>query len=227
MPTRRHATALRPRKQPLQARSRETVRVILRAAAQVFGSRGYAASTTNHIAECAGVSIGSLYEYFPNKDALLHALLEDHIQEAQTILTAVTPDPGPGTAGLARLVRQYIGAMVALHARDRALHRVLFEEAPLMPRIRRQIAAVEQEVTARVHDFLCTRAEVTRPDAALAAAIVVQTIEGLTHKLVVHGESETALQPYIEEMVTLVTAYLTATAPAGQVALGAGRGRER
>src|SRR6185295_18131266 len=119
MPTRRHATALHPRKQPLQARSRETVRVILRAAAQVFGSRGYAASTTNHIAERAGVSIGSLYEYFPNKDALLHALLEDHIQEAQAILTAVTPDAGRGSDGLADVVRQYIGAMVALHARDR------------------------------------------------------------------------------------------------------------
>jgi len=217
MPTRRHATALHPRKQPLQARSRETVRVILRAAAQVFGSRGYAASTTNHIAERAGVSIGSLYEYFPNKDALLHALLEDHIQEAQAILTAVTPDAGRGSDGLADVVRQYIGAMVALHARDRALHRVLFEEAPLMPRIRRQIAAVEEDVTARVHAFLCTRSEVTRPDAALAAAIVVQTIEGLTHKLVVHGEPEPSLEPYIEEMVALVTAYLTAQVPAGRL----------
>jgi AcrR family transcriptional regulator len=214
MPTRRHATALRPRKQPLQARSRETVRVILRAAAQVFAARGYAASTTNHIADRAGVSIGSLYEYFPNKDALLHALLEDHIEEAQAILMAVAPDAALNADGLAAVVRRYVAAMVELHARDRALHRVLFEEAPLMPRIRRQLAAVEAEVTARVHAFLLTRREVTRPDAALAAAIVVQTIEGLTHKVVVHGEPDAALEPYIDEMVALVTAYLTAEAVA-------------
>lgn len=214
MPTRRHASALRPRKQPLQARSRETVRVILRAAAQVFAARGYAASTTNHIAERAGVSIGSLYEYFPNKDALLHALLEDHIREARAILMAVAPDAALTADGLAGVVRGYVGAMVELHARDRALHRVLFEEAPLMPRIRRQLAAVEAEITARVHAFLLTRPEVTRPDAALAAAIVVQTIEGLTHKVVVHGEPDAALEPYIDEMVALVTAYLTAEAPA-------------
>ena len=67
---------------------RATVDAILAAAAQVFARHGYAAATTNRIAERAGVSIGSLYEYFSNKDALLVAILEAHIQEGEAILAA-------------------------------------------------------------------------------------------------------------------------------------------
>ena len=64
------------RRKPSQQRSRVTVTAILDAAAQVFEARGFEAGTTNHVAERAGVSIGSLYEYFPNKDAMVVALVE-------------------------------------------------------------------------------------------------------------------------------------------------------
>jgi len=62
---------VKPRKLPAQERSRDTVNVILKAAAHIFMEKGYATGTTNHIAQKAGVSIGSLYQYFPNKDAIL------------------------------------------------------------------------------------------------------------------------------------------------------------
>ena len=87
MPSTRTTDRIRPRKRPSQARSQRTVDAILKAAAQVFSRRGYAATTTNHIAERAGVSIGSLYEYFPSKDALLAALMEAHIEEADAALS--------------------------------------------------------------------------------------------------------------------------------------------
>jgi AcrR family transcriptional regulator len=209
MPARHRADALRLRKQPLQARAQETVRAIVRAAAQVFATRGYAASTTNHIAERAGVSIGSLYEYFPNKDALLIALMEEHLREAREILAAAAVDAASAPGGLRGIVRQFVRAMVEFHARDRALHRVLFEETPLPPRIRRHLADLEQQITERVLDYLRAQPGVRRPDLALAAAVVVQTIEGLTHKLVLYGERDAPVEPYIEEMVALVTAYLT------------------
>src|SRR5256885_17137254 len=74
-------TRLKPRRRPRQERSRETVEAIVEAAAQVFERHGYAAGTTNRIAERAGVSIGSLYQYFPNKDAIVAELARRHIAE--------------------------------------------------------------------------------------------------------------------------------------------------
>ncbi len=69
-----------PRKRPVQSRSRATYDAILDAAAQVLADQGYPASTTNKIADRAGVSIGSLYEYFPSKEAVFTALIEKHDQ---------------------------------------------------------------------------------------------------------------------------------------------------
>lgn len=65
-----------PRKRPIQSRSRATYDAILDAAAQVLADEGYPASTTNKIAERAGASIGSVYEYFPSKEAIFAALIE-------------------------------------------------------------------------------------------------------------------------------------------------------
>src|SRR6056297_1930332 len=71
-----------PRKRPRQERSRRLVAKVLDEATRLFSELGYHATTTNHIAEAAGVSVGSLYQYFPNKDALLVVLAERHIAEA-------------------------------------------------------------------------------------------------------------------------------------------------
>jgi AcrR family transcriptional regulator len=79
---------LAPRKTPRQLRSRQTRERILAAAARVFSERGYAGGTTNHIAAEAGVSVGSLYQYFPNKDALLAELMRAHVDEGTTRVAA-------------------------------------------------------------------------------------------------------------------------------------------
>lgn len=207
MPVARRADTLRPRKQPRQARSRDTVHAILRAAAQVFAAQGYAATTTNHIAVRAGVSIGSLYEYFPSKDALLVALMEAHIVEGETILTEVWAQVHT-CRDMHEVVRRFARAMFDLHARDRKLHRLLFEEAPLPRRTRQRVFAIEAAVAAQLEAYLRAHPAITRRDPALAAAVIVQCIEGLTHKLIVHGDGDTATELYVEEMVALVTSYL-------------------
>ena len=70
-----------PRKRPRQERSRATVETVLEATARVLVKHGFDGLTTNLVAETAGVSIGSLYQYFPNKAALVGALIEKHIEE--------------------------------------------------------------------------------------------------------------------------------------------------
>jgi AcrR family transcriptional regulator len=196
---------LRPRKRPTQARSRDTVQAILTAAARVFSAHGYAAATTNRIAETAGVSVGSLYEYFPNKDALLVALMEAHIAEGEAILARA------GTAALAAripledAIRGFVVAMIELHARDRRLHRVPFEEAPQPASVRRRLADVEDRITGLVAGVLRRHPQVRVPDADLAARILVLAVEGLSHRLVVYGDGG-AIAAQTDEIVALATA---------------------
>jgi len=215
VPANRLRPSLQPRRRPAQARSRQTVDAILTAAARVFASLGYARGTTNHIAAEAGVSVGSLYEYFPNKDALLAALMEAHVEAGEQILARAAEAAAGGRGDDVRtVVRGFVEAMVALHARDRALHRVLFEEAPLPARVRRRIADIERRAAAYVEAWLRAHPARTRRDPALAAAVVVQTVEGLTHRLVIHRERDAEIEAFVEEMVDLISSYL-ATPPAG------------
>jgi AcrR family transcriptional regulator len=201
---------IRPRKQPVQDRARDTVEILLRAAAQVFAARGYAATTTNKVAERAGVSIGSLYQYFPNKDALLVALINAHVHEGETILIAAATAAVSAHDALPAATRRLVRAMVELHARDRALHQVLFEEAPLPRTVRRQLQDLETRATALLEQYLIAVASPPLPDPGLAAAIIVHTVEALTHKLVVHERGSLDADRWIDEISTLVLRYLSA-----------------
>ena len=209
MPVPRRADQLRPRKRPVQARSRRTVDAVLKAAAQVFTRRGYAGATTNHIAERAGVSVGSLYEYFPSKDALLVALMEAHLAEGETVLQQAAAEVAVrGDHDLAAVVRHVAGAMIELHARDRDLHRILFEEAPLSRRVRQMLLEIEDRAIARVEHLILSHPDVAVPDPTLAAAVVVHTVEALTHRLVLHGGDTVDVDRYVEEIVQLIVRYL-------------------
>lgn len=204
---------LEPRRKPRQARSQATVEVILAAAARVFARSGYAATTTNHVAAKAGVSIGSLYEYFPSKDAILVALTERHVDEAERELGHVladlarTPRPLDDTIGL--LVR----TMVELHARDPGLHRVLFEEAPLPAKLRGRVAALECAMAVAVAKLLA-RHGLAPDEARTAAAMAVQVAETLTHRLVLHDGGASgrdwreAAEPHVAEISLLLLGYL-------------------
>lgn len=204
---------LEPRKRPSQSRSRDTVAAILDAAAQVFAKSGYAAATTNHIARRAGVSIGSLYEYFPGKDALLVALTERHVDEAERELTVELRALAGSALPLERVVERLVRAMVDLHARDPGLHRVLFEQAPLPAHLRARIAGLE-EAMARAVAQLLVRHGIAAADATTAARMGVQVMESLTHRLVLHEvvesgrEAKAAAERQVREITLLLTGYL-------------------
>jgi AcrR family transcriptional regulator len=197
---------LAPRRRPRQARAQETTRAILDAAARVFSAHGYAAGTTNRIAEAAGVSIGSLYEYFPNKDAILVALMERHIVEGEAEMRALVARTPVGS--LRVQVRTFVQAMIALHAQAPRLHRVLFEEAPVPAPVWRTLAAMEQRMVADVERYLATQREVRVRDRSLAARLVVHVVEDLTHRFVLHPDGAVDAERYVDEVTALVTSYL-------------------
>ena len=107
------------------------------------------------------------------------------------------------------VVRRFARAMVELHAKDRGLHRLLFEEAPLPKKTVQRVIALEEEASQRLEAFLRMQPGLTERDPALAAAVIVQCIDALTHRLVLH-RADVSTDAYVEEMVALVTAYLAA-----------------
>jgi AcrR family transcriptional regulator len=206
--SRQHPTSAR--KQPSQERSRVTVEVILDAAAQVFEARGYAEGTTNRIAERAGVSIGSVYEYFPNKDAIVVALAERELErERQDILKGVEA-PGPG--GLDGLLRRFVEAVVGFHARSPALYRMLFDEAVHPPETHACVLRFEESL-AHVLEAALREHRVAVEDPDLAAHLVVQTTESLAHRFVLRGIHELDQASFVDEVTRLLARYLGLSGP--------------
>jgi len=185
------------------------VQAILEAAAQVFERHGYAAGTTNRIAQRAGVSIGSLYQYFPNKDAILLALVHRHLAEGTAAL-------GPHIERLSRGARfedvlpDIVHAMVALHALAPGLHRVLFEETRLPPALRAELDELEDRLVDLTADALAADPRSRPSDPRFSARIVISAIEGLTHRLVLRPPPGVAPEAIAGEITELVRAYIQA-----------------
>ena len=195
----------RARKQPRQQRSAQTRSDILDAAARVFSEHGYAAGTTNRIAAAADVSIGSLYQYFPNKDAILAALTDAHIDAGTTLLAQRLRDGLPES--LDETLRLFVRAAIDNHREDPALHRVLFEEAPRSAALLARLRETEARGVAGVTELLRRHPEVTVADPEFAARLTIATIESLVHRLIVQPVCTTQLE---DEVVRLLTGYLSA-----------------
>jgi AcrR family transcriptional regulator len=194
------------RKAPKQARSEATVEAIVEAAAQVFELHGYAAGTTNRIAERAGVSIGSLYQYFPNKDAILVALVHRHLAESTAALE-------PHLERLSRgkhfdeVLPGIVGAMVAMHALSPRLHRVLFEETQLPSTLRLELEGLEDRLVELATDALADDPRCRSVNPRLSARVVISAIEGLTHRLVLRPPTGVSPEEIAGEITVLVRAY--------------------
>lgn len=133
---------LQPRKQPRQARAALTRQRILDAAARVFAEYGYAAGTTNRIAERARVSIGSLYQYYPNKDAILVELLTRHLDAG---MIAAPPDQDePLPESIEGIMRFFVRNVIENHREDPQLLRVMMEQGPRAPELLEKIAQSER-----------------------------------------------------------------------------------
>ena len=158
----------RPRKRPVHLRAATTMDIILEAAAQILEASGLERYTTNHIAERAGVSIGSLYQYFPNKDAVTVALIE---REATNLADAVSRLDR--TAWKSTLI-----AMVELvseheHRRPRLARLLDSEEVRLRAETVQREAG--ERIRAALEDLLATAAEFPIPIAVIVADLMAMT----------------------------------------------------
>lgn len=174
----------RARKLPTQARARETVAAIVEAAARILEERGHAGFSTNAVAERAGVGIGSLYQYFPRKDALIAALLE-----RETSLLCHEAGLALRRQDAVAALRDVIEACVAHQFRRPGLARLLdFEEArlPLDEVTRRASDAFEEIVVAT----LALPGVPRQADRRTAARDVVAIVKGIVDAAGMRGESD-------------------------------------
>lgn len=155
---------MKARRSPVQGRSKQTVERILDAAAHVFGERGYAA-TTNDVAEQAGLSVGSLYQYFRDKDAILEALHRRHVDGIAAELLGEGPRDQP-EAWLRWLVDQ----LIALNSRSDA--QMLWETSRVVPGMRDRITALVDAVAKEAAAVLSLRPIRARAVVVTALAVV-------------------------------------------------------
>lgn len=199
------ATTAAPRKRPRQRRSRELVDRILDAAARIFTEDGYRATTTNDVAAEAGVSIGSVYQYFPNKDALLVGLAERHLAEALPVLVeagarlrAAPPDPESAC-------RTFVE--VAAEANAGPLHRLLWT-APRTPELAETLATAERAMGEEVAWHLRRFGHPTE-DADRRAELLVATVEAAVH----HPGMDDDRNRWVDEVVRLCVGYVADPSP--------------
>jgi AcrR family transcriptional regulator len=196
----------------MQERARFTVAAILEAAAEVIDEVGWARASTNRIAERAGVSIGSLYQYFASKEAILATLVEEHRKEVHVVVGLALhrlEDPAvPISEALGGLFEE----LVQLHSEEPVLTRVLATEVPHHLGDNDHGAKSEQLV-GWLQRLLEERKDVRVEDAAAAAHVMAISIEALTRWLVHEAPEDLDTDRAVNEMVMMFTAYLTRRPP--------------
>jgi len=199
----KRAAAASARKKPQQERSIAMVEALLEAAARVFVQEGYAKATTNRIAAAAGVSVGSLYQYFPSKDAiaveLLHRYREGLVATVTARLSAVTP------ATFERTVRSLLSELVRAETINPALHRVLIEQV-LRTDARRAIAGFEERLEATLVEAL-RAAAVEVPDPAMTAFVLVRVVLSVVQSVVV-DRPRYKTEALVDELTALVVGHV-------------------
>jgi AcrR family transcriptional regulator len=203
---------LSPRKAPRQSRSQATVTAILDATARILVERGFAQASTNAIAERAGVSVGSLYQYFPNKEALVAALHARHGDQMTAVIQRALTRAMDAT--LFDALAGLIEATVEAHRVDADLHRVLEQQLGGM-----DLETMHEEYLDVMEDRIVAllsrhRAEITAPDLKLAAFMLMNASHGLIHAVVLQRPRGVSLKQATQEIAVMTMAYLTSPRPA-------------
>ncbi|HTB75626.1 MAG TPA: TetR/AcrR family transcriptional regulator [Polyangiaceae bacterium] len=211
MTARTPKTARKPaRKQPRQARSQATVTAVLEAAVQVLEREGVDAATTTRIAEVAGVSIGTLYQYFSHRDAIFDALQDREFERALVLMQSVLSD-----GNLARSPRDTVRAVVKglaeLYASCPGLHRLLAIEGLRVTKAER-VYAFDMRVVGIIRHFLAAltlkAAPIRRKNVDAAAFVAFQSVRATMLASLLERPPGLGEAELIEEIADLVLRYL-------------------
>ena len=203
--TDRRTASISSRKQPRQARSTELVATILEAAVQVLAKEGAHRFTTARVAEKAGVSVGSLYQYFPNKAAILFRLQSDEWRQTTELLRRILEDAErPPFERLRALVH----AFVRSECEEAEMRVALDDAAPLYrdaPEAREAKASGRGIVSAFMQEALPEASEATR---ALAGDLITTTLSTVGKRFSETPRTPAEIAAYAEAMADMFCAYL-------------------
>jgi AcrR family transcriptional regulator len=203
--TDRRSARISSRKQPKQTRSTELVAAILDAAVQVLAKEGAQRFTTARVAEKAGVSIGSLYQYFPNKAAILFRLQSDEWRQTNDLLRGILEDAR--RPPLERL-RALVHAFIRSECDEAAMRVALNDAAPLYrdaPEAREAMASGERIVQVFMQEALPKASEATR---TLAGELITTTLTEVGRQFSESPRSPAEIEAYADAMADMFCAYL-------------------
>ncbi|PMR71945.1 TetR family transcriptional regulator [Billgrantia endophytica] len=203
--THRRRPQLSSRKQPQQARSTELVAAILQAAVQVLAEEGVTRFTTARVAEKAGVSVGSVYQYFPNKAAILFQLQTDEWRRTSDMLRDIIEDTG--TPALDRL-RALVHAFIRSECDEAEMRVALNDAAPLYrdaPEARQARASADRTLERFMEELLPNVSATTR---ALAGELITTTFSTVGKSFSETPRTRAEIDTYANAMADMFCAYL-------------------
>ncbi len=203
--TGRPSASISSRKQPRQARSAGLVATILEAAVQVLAKEGAQRFTTARVAEKAGVSVGSLYQYFPNKAAILFRLQSDEWRQTSELLRGFLQDvtrPPP------ERLRMLVHAFIRSECEEAAMRVALNDAAPFYrdaPEARQARASGKRIVEAFMREALPKAPEARR---ALAGDLITTTLSAVGKQFSESPRTPAEIEAYADAMADMFCAYL-------------------
>jgi AcrR family transcriptional regulator len=203
--TKRQNPHISSRKQPKQARSADLVQAILEAALQVLAKEGAARFTTVRVAEKAGVSVGSLYQYFPNKAAILFRLQSDEWRQTTALLKSILEDKSKPP--LERL-RVLVHAFIRSECEEAAVRVALDDAAPLYrdaPEAKAAKASGERTIQAFMKEALPKASTATR---ATAGDLIKETLSAVGKQFSETPRKPAEIAAYSDAMADMFCAYL-------------------
>ncbi len=205
MPKRKKAS-ISLRKHPKQARSKELVTIILEAAVQVLAREGARHFTTARVAEKAGVSVGSLYQYFPNKASILFRLQCDEWRQTTDLLRDILEDRRKQPLERLRIL---VHAFIRSECDEAKVRVALNDAAPLYrdaPEVQEAMAAGELVFEAFMHEALPRVPKTTR---TLASDLVTTTLRQVGKRFSEESRTPAEIEAYADAMADMFCAYLS------------------